>query len=289
MKYKRIIRITANTLAITLAAVSLLLSAFVLISRAKGETPFLFGRSCMWLVTDSMSPTIREKSYILVEKVNAEDARVGDIIVYISDDPEILGLKNTHRVVEIVENGKEFVTKGDNNTVKDQYNAKAEKLVAKYVKTLPFISILGRLFSSAAGISALSILLFTVFFLLLIPQKNLLTHPDAPDIAAVEITLDPPLAGKPACFEVTLPEKAAYRAESLKWLMLSGSGTSEMPDGGTFAADGTQYSVCITLEPAKPHSFAEQCTAAVNGTPALAEPCGKKLIVMFSFGAAKEE
>lgn len=282
---KTIVRRTANVLAVVLTVISVALAVFVLVSRAKGETPFIGGKSLMWVMTDSMNPTIREKSYIVVEEVSASDINVDDVIVYISDDPEIAGMKNTHRVVEIIGDHEEFVTKGDNNQVNDKYNAKADKIVARYVKTLPFLSGIGRLFSNAVSISALCIVFITILFILLIPENAALKKRLKPDIEQITITgIIPPRAGEKPCGARTAPEDAPYVTEELKWIR---SDTAAVVGESDVFAEGASYSVCVTVHAKQGHSFADECKAKLDGANAGTQHCGDKIIVMFAFPATE--
>ena len=77
-----------------LVAILTIFVAVVLFLNLSGKTVFIFGRSAMWVKTQSMEPTIPEKSYILVREATAEDVEEGDVIVFKSDDPELRGAMN---------------------------------------------------------------------------------------------------------------------------------------------------------------------------------------------------
>ncbi|MBQ3934869.1 MAG: signal peptidase I [Clostridia bacterium] len=124
----------------------------------------------MWVHTNSMEPSIPEKSYILVEPVSAENVSVGDVITFHSDDPVLQGGLNTHRVIEIVGDHAEFVMKGDHNAVKDETTAKADKIVARYVRNLPVISVFGRFFMTPAGLVCALAVIAIFMFLLYLPD-----------------------------------------------------------------------------------------------------------------------
>ena len=96
--------------------------------KASQHTVFIFGRTTVWVMTPSMEPQIPAQSYILVKRVSAEEVNVGDVIIFRSDDPSLDGSFNTHRVIEIIGDHEEFVTKGDANLIKDGYTAKADKI-----------------------------------------------------------------------------------------------------------------------------------------------------------------
>ena len=127
------------------------LLAFVFISRATGHTVFIFGKTTAWVMTQSMEPEIPAQSFILVRKAEPSEVKVGDVIIFSSDDPYLESAYNTHRVIEIIGNGEEFVTKGDANSVEDHYTAKGSKLLGIYEKNLPFLTAWGRFLFSGIG------------------------------------------------------------------------------------------------------------------------------------------
>ena len=136
-----------------------------IITKINGSPMWVFGRSTMFVMTDSMSPTIEARTYILVKKATADDVEVGDVIVFYSTDPSIYGQLNTHRVIE--KDGDKIVTKGDHNPVDDgAYSAKAENIIGKYVRTMPVLTFIGRIVMQPMGF--ITITLFLVVFITII-------------------------------------------------------------------------------------------------------------------------
>lgn len=134
--------------------VLLVIMAIILIcNRINRRATFVFGRTILIIASGSMEPGIPTGSCILVEKAAPEDISAGDVITFYSDDPKIAGSMNTHRVVSVTEGtaGIEFVTKGDANYVNDEYTAKSDKLVGKFVKVLPVLTVLASFFLSGFG------------------------------------------------------------------------------------------------------------------------------------------
>ena len=160
-KIKKII----NTVLKVFAAVLLVSVVAVFIMSKVSDSPvFIFGKTTMWVMTDSMFPTIPARTYILVEQVSADEVNEGDIIAFRSTDPKIYGQINTHRVIK--KQGNVFVTKGDNNAIDDgAYSAKAENIVGRYVSTLSVMTVMGRIFLSDAGFIC-TITLFVVIALI---------------------------------------------------------------------------------------------------------------------------
>ena len=124
----------------------LVLLIFSIISaKYKGEVPSVFGLSIIEVTTGSMEDKIPAGTHVLIVKTPADKIKINDIICFYSDDPEIKGYLNTHRVVKdpiITENGIEFVTKGDAALEEDEYTAKGDKLVGKYLTNLDFMKTL---------------------------------------------------------------------------------------------------------------------------------------------------
>lgn len=166
-KKKTVTRIINVLLTVILIAV-LALTAFVMIGRVTDKPIFIFGKTAVWIVTPSMEPEIPERSFILIEKVEASEVKVDDVIMFRSSDPNLKGGFNTHRVIEVKEN--EFITKGDHNMVEDIYPALKSNVVGRYVRVLPVLSVLMRFFSTPFGMVALAILLLGLFAAMFVPD-----------------------------------------------------------------------------------------------------------------------
>lgn len=131
--------------------------ALFVASKVTTSPIFLFNKTTMWVMTQSMDPTIPPRTYILVEKATADDVNVGDVIVFRSTDPRIKGNFNTHRI--IAKSGNTIVTKGDNNDQDDGiYSAKPEDVVGRYVRKIGFLTFLGRIVMTPIGFAILLIL-----------------------------------------------------------------------------------------------------------------------------------
>ena len=121
--------------------------------------------SMLWVLTDSMEPTIKEQSYILVKKVDVNTLKEGDVITFKSHDSTINGELNTHRIYQIVEEGKEFITKGDNCVAPDEAHVYASDIEYKYVCSLSILTFFGRIYSTKAGL-ILTVSIILIFILI---------------------------------------------------------------------------------------------------------------------------
>ena len=133
-------------------AAVLLLVIGLAMAKFSNQVFFLGDRATVWILTDSMEDTIPAQSYIQIRKVDPDEIQVGDVITFYSDDPVLRGYLNTHRVVEISEDGATFITKGDAALSNDKYPARAEAVVGVYEKNLELLSVAGRIFQSPAGL-----------------------------------------------------------------------------------------------------------------------------------------
>jgi signal peptidase len=86
-----------------------------------------------------MEPVIMPGDVVLVEKVDSHSVRTGDIIMF--DNGE--GVYITHRLIEIIEddNGRQFVTKGDNNASKDTNPSNESQFRGKIISIVPKIGL----------------------------------------------------------------------------------------------------------------------------------------------------
>lgn len=86
------------------------------------------------IATGSMEPVIHAGDMVLVQRIDARNLQVGDIIQFKSDQVFIF-----HRVVEIVKEKREikYKTKGDNNSSEDAELVKVENIKGRVIYTIP--------------------------------------------------------------------------------------------------------------------------------------------------------
>ena len=101
----------------------------------QGQVPRVLGYTMLRITTGSMEPTYPVDTLIIVKKTDASAIRRGDVISFYSEDPELDGAVNTHRVsgIEELDGSLRFYTKGDHNQAEDPYSVRADRLVGKVV------------------------------------------------------------------------------------------------------------------------------------------------------------
>ena len=142
----------ANVVSILLLLLILCATLALFIAKRQNKPVFLFGRAAVWIMTESMEPDIPAGSYILIERVDAAEVEEKDVIMFYSDDPTLHGQLNTHRVESVVGDHEAFITKGDHNPVADPVPAAGEKVVGRYLRNMPLLTLIGRLFRSVWGL-----------------------------------------------------------------------------------------------------------------------------------------
>ena len=137
-------------------------------SKLVGRVPTVFGYSVINIVSGSMEDEIPRDSYILIRRQDADTVRKDDIICFYSSDPKIYGMPNTHRVVEdpiITDDGIEFVTRGDANSINDKVTAKGDRLIGVYVKNLDTLTAFTRLLQGKTMIIVIICLQICIFLM----------------------------------------------------------------------------------------------------------------------------
>ena len=120
------------SIAIILGAIYIL---FVAINTKSGDTPQIFGYSAFRVMTGSMEPELPVDSFIIVKRVEPEELQVGDVISFYSQDEQIRGMVNTHRIVGIEQDGGVlyFRTKGDANHLVDDDPVPGGEVIGRVV------------------------------------------------------------------------------------------------------------------------------------------------------------
>ena len=96
----------------------------------------MFGCYFYYVTTNSMEPDIKTGSFIIAKETEADKLNVGDVISFVSSDPDISGLINTHNIHEINTNDNGelvFTTMGSNNPYPDEYPVYAQDIRGKLI------------------------------------------------------------------------------------------------------------------------------------------------------------
>ena len=113
-----------------------------------GKAPSVLGFSVFQVQSGSMEPEIPIGGIVIVHKTKPSSLKVGDIISFYSNDTEINGKINTHRIIEIKDSDsgeKIFRTKGDANDAEDTAAVFEVDLIGKVIVNIGMVggSVLG--------------------------------------------------------------------------------------------------------------------------------------------------
>lgn len=150
----------------------------VIVANTNNRPPKIFNISVSYVPTESMEPTISSGSYVMFTGVNTDNIktgsgsilqnhenRSGDIIVFYNQKEDKFII---HRVVGIAEDneGRYFVTWGDNNAITDELKVRDSMVYGKYVTTLGFMSI----FSGGVNTNLIFFILVGIFVIMIAMQ-----------------------------------------------------------------------------------------------------------------------
>ena len=119
-----------------ISVAAILIALFVLLTvvmTKSGEAPNILGHYVFRVMTGSMEPAVPTDSLIVVRETELSQIQPDDIISYYSEDPQLNGSVNTHRVVSVKHQGENhvFTTKGDANALPDKYPASGKNVLGK--------------------------------------------------------------------------------------------------------------------------------------------------------------
>jgi signal peptidase I len=102
--------------------------------------PRLLNVEALIVLTGSMEPAMPVGSVAFVNKSGAESVKEGDIITFRHQEgarPVLI----THRVVEVIqgENGRQFRTQGDANSVADDWVVSSDSVVGEVTTVIPYM------------------------------------------------------------------------------------------------------------------------------------------------------
>lgn len=157
------LRIAGNILFILLLIILSMLLFFLVQSRLSGGPPTVAGYRLFSVQSDSMRPTLRTGSLIIVKPIEPEELQIGDIISYLGTGNRVI----THRIT-----GKaagEFITQGDANNIADLKPVKTNQVIGTLALAIPW---LGRVLVFSQSRNGLLILIMIPSFVILVLEAR---------------------------------------------------------------------------------------------------------------------
>lgn len=139
---------------------------FVFISRTRGESPSVFGYHVFRVSSDSMVPTLDVEEIILVKESKPEEVNKGDIVTYIGEQGDLKDMTVTHRVVSgptKVGDTYYLTTMGDKEGAVADPEISFDRVIGKYITSLPVIDKIYTFFLSPVGLITFIVLIIVLF------------------------------------------------------------------------------------------------------------------------------
>ena len=103
----------------------------------KSPVPSAFGYATLIVETGSMESTLQIGDMILIKDTG--EYKIGDIITYLHEGDRI---PTTHRIIGYTDNG--YITKGDNNNVKDTDSVTDDIILGEMVEVFPKVGLFSK-------------------------------------------------------------------------------------------------------------------------------------------------
>ena len=170
---KKVINIVKNIVVwlVVIVAVCMMIFTIVSVTTFNRNDRHLFGFRAYVVTSDSMSKTDFDAGdLILVKKVDPSTLKEGDIITYMSQNPESFGETITHKIRSVTKdaNGNPgFITYGTTTDTDDATIVTYPYVLGKYEKAIPNI---GTFFTFLKTTQGYFVCIFIPFMLLILYQ-----------------------------------------------------------------------------------------------------------------------
>lgn len=155
-KSKSLSKVVRKILSVIFTLVLIACIAFVAYSAvfSNGNGLLIGPYQAFAVLTGSMEPTIKTGSLAVAKTVPENELDVNDIITFRPIEGK--NVLVTHRITDIVGDGGEYTTRGDNNNTEDRDTVPYKSVVGKIVLSVPLIGYLFIALKTPPGIVALA-------------------------------------------------------------------------------------------------------------------------------------
>lgn len=242
---------TTTSIAARLA-VGLLLGVVVSLVVALVAVPRLIGADTYVVTSGSMEPALRVGSVIVVEPIETDDVRTGDVVTFRLPTGDV----TTHRVVDIDRIG--LTTKGDANEDIDPWIVTGDELLGRVRYTVPFVGYLRHPGLEPSG----ALFTDTVF------GTGGVVEADLPAPVARAATVEPPATAEVATTTTTIPDSTTTTSTVPK------STTTTVPETSTTIPESTTTTSTVPDPTPTTSSVPESTTSTSTTTTVPGEATG---------------
>ena len=133
-KENKVLSTIVNVILVLAIALGIFCAFNAFIAKSGNSVPSFFGYRTFAIQSDSMKPFFSKGDLVIDKTVDPDTLEVGDVITFWTVIQGERAL-NTHRIIQIDDNGtfRNFITKGDNNSIEDGLTVHESEVVGKYV------------------------------------------------------------------------------------------------------------------------------------------------------------
>lgn len=146
---KVIFKILSTIVKVVLTIIIVCVFSVIIVQRVTNNKLTVAGYGIYTVITNSMEPVYNVSDMIIAKKVDANDLKVGDDVVYLGEEGDFAGKIITHRI-EHIYGHKTFITKGINNDTEDP-KINADQIKAKVIKKSTILSFLSHIVNNLYG------------------------------------------------------------------------------------------------------------------------------------------
>ncbi len=128
--------------------------------------PRFFGYQNFAVISGSMEPNMPVGSIVYAHPEDFENIKVNDVISYRVNEETMV----THRVVEVNEEDKSFITKGDANDVNDANPISYDNVVGVVKMCIPLLGYITMYIKTPLGVGVLCGIVFIILLLNFLPD-----------------------------------------------------------------------------------------------------------------------
>lgn len=155
---RKIISIIAYILLIPLLIYNISLIAQAVVNPNK--MPSFLGIKTYTIISGSMEPEIQIGDIVIVKETPEEELQEGDIVSFRQGQSVV-----THRIIEKkeTENGKKYITKGDNNNVEDSQDIDFALIEGKVICKIPFLGKIAQMLQGKITVIVIALMAYIYF------------------------------------------------------------------------------------------------------------------------------
>lgn len=128
--------------------------------------PRFLGYQTLAVLSGSMEPNIGVGALVYAKDTDPAELEISDVITYRLSGSTLV----THRVVEIHEDEKEVITKGDANDVNDAAPVSYEQIIGRVDFHIPLLGYISIYIKTPLGIAAICGVLAVLILLVFLPE-----------------------------------------------------------------------------------------------------------------------